>query len=148
MATASNGDSNAVFSYEWNTGSTSNEITVDAEGVYSVTAEDQDGCVGSLDVQIFNGDINCNLSTRDVLSQAISLYPNPNDGSFMLDLGDFVAEKVTIRSLNGAIVHLENTISMSGQVPMDLSHLPQGVYFLEVMVDGYSPHAMKLVVTK
>ena len=64
----------------------------------------------------------------------ISISPNPSTGIYHLS-GDFYSQntQVSIHNLSGKLLHSEK---LNTNNTIDLSHLPQGVYFVELDVDG------------
>jgi hypothetical protein len=67
------------YTYSWNTGQSTNDITQIAGGQFIVTITDSEGCQ---EVDTFQVDSQVYLS--ELFDGKMTLYPNPNDGSFYL----------------------------------------------------------------
>ncbi len=79
-----------------------------------------------------NSNNNQNIARADS-QYGFSIYPNPShDGKFILDLGDFSKASATYRitDLNGAEKYFGS--SPDNKNTIDLSHLPKGMYILQV----------------
>jgi len=72
----------------------------------------------------------------------ISVFPNPNNGKFSLDIQSAIVSKVslTIQSTLGVVVYGEKDVKFNGKLQknLDLSQLPKGVYLLKVEGEGIS----------
>jgi hypothetical protein len=68
------------------------------------------------------------------------LYPNPNEGSFILEMNSFTPQNINIDITNamGMKVYSEKNITFSGKLeePINLNNVPAGVYFLTVRNSG------------
>ena len=64
-----------------------------------------------------------------VEEEIVSIYPNPNNGSFIVNLGD-VQSDVTIYNTMGQIVYRAE--SMKGNINVDLENITSGLYFVNV----------------
>lgn len=77
------------------------------------------------------------------------LYPNPNSGLFNLEIATNEAGKyrISVVSSYGVAVYEENDVEVNNStvLEMDLSHLPEGIYFLFVGNDSFSA-SKKLVI--
>lgn len=80
--------------------------------------------------------------------QKISLYPNPNNGIFTVELGNYKGENVSIKVLNAlnAVVYEMKDISTSHNLNMDLSHLHKGLYFL--VIENYQGSAVQRIIIR
>jgi hypothetical protein len=65
----------------------------------------------------------------------LSLFPNPNNGSFTLALTHEALAQVRIYENNGKIVYEQET-DLNGGKQMDFQHLAAGIYLVIVEVDG------------
>ncbi len=125
-------------SYLWSTGATSEEITVDAGGVYSVTVVDQNGCSGLDEIVIT--EMVCNATNNTLNNSQVQLYPNPNSGSFMLSIdsevtGDLILE--IVNPLGQVMTSVETTkANRVFQYDFALPDLPATVYLLKIRLDG------------
>ncbi|MBR9921741.1 MAG: T9SS type A sorting domain-containing protein [Bacteroidetes bacterium] len=93
-----------------------------------------DGEVFSDEVYTMYINVTTSLSTQEnLLAQNLLVYPNPTDGPFTLSLTDYnQTEDLTVRIFNpvGQLIQMRS-ISNS-ETTFDLSHLPKGLYFVEV----------------
>ncbi len=87
----------------------------------------------------------------------LELYPNPNNGQFILDFDLPIASKATVRvmSLEGRIVHQEvkNLNEGHPNIEMQLNHLAKGTYMIETTVnpvglDSEQTFRQKLIITQ
>lgn len=144
--TSSNGGGNIV-SWTWDFGdgnlsNTQNPIhTYNSETTYNVTL-----CVKS--------DRNCEscktitiaaVGINDVFNNtSISLFPNPGTGVFNLQASNFMSS-ITILNLSGQVV--SNFIADSESYSFDISNLAQGVYIVQVEIEG-KVYMLKLIKTE
>jgi len=65
---------------------------------------------------------------------SFSLYPNPNNGIFAVELNSEVSDNVNIKILNtlGSVIYVNENIEVSGyyKTIIDLSEFNKGMYFL------------------
>jgi len=91
---------------------------------------------------------NCTGIQNYVSDQAISIYPNPNSGSFTLNLD--VNDEVVIKMVNaiGEVVYLSEKVTLNGQFIQTIElDLPNGVYYFKV--EGNSTNLVeKIVISK
>jgi hypothetical protein len=134
-ATVVNGT--APYTYEWSTGDDSEDITVDAEGTYTLSVMDANFCTGGNTFTVSNGDIACNLSTGSIgnANFNFTVMPNPNNGVFTVAFEAATAEAVSveIQSMKGAVVFTESMTINNGTTKMiDLNGLSSGLYIMKV----------------
>lgn len=88
------------------------------------------------------------LGYRDDLVQQFSVFPNPNDGRFDVNVLLSEEKEVELMVINfptGAIVAHYSGGSMDlHQIPFDLSNLTQGLYFVLLRVGG-EQHSIRFV---
>jgi len=78
----------------------------------------------------------------------IDVYPNPNDGKFMLRVGveDGKLVDVEIMNIQGQIVYRDRIqVSSSKDEPVDISSMPSGLYFIRV-TDGEQMKFKKILI--
>ncbi len=134
---AVNGDS-PDLKYAWSTATTIKNLTGLQAGLYCVTIIDGLGCQVT---ECFT--VKSVVSTEDnLLAQAIDIYPNP------------VNEKLTIATTENVVIQSLMLLNDKGQLisqftqiptPLDMSLLPQGIYFLKINNDK-GEWAMKRVI--
>ena len=122
----------AAYIYSWAdaTGkvvSTSADLKNVAAGTYILTVTDANGCVGTYTVIIKSV-----VGTEDVEANIyLQVSPNPNDGHFDLQLKQTTEATLRVLNIEGQVVHNQTLVSSNS---LDLSALPQGMYFLHLNV--------------
>ncbi len=120
--------------YLWNTGDTTQVITVNATGLYYVEVDGGHGtrCTGSdsIFIQFIVGMDEAERRT------ALNIYPNPTTGEIHLELPETPEGKWTLRlfSLEGRLVHTQQIRSgLNGRsARIQIEHLPQGTYLISL----------------
>jgi len=125
------------YSYEWSTGSTDEDITVDAEGQYVLTITDANFCTKTAAINVENGSIFCNLAVSDIEKNGFdfTVLPNPNNGQFNIAFDALKSERVNleIQSLKGDIIFTDAFNITNGTTKsIDLNGLAAGVYVMKV----------------
>ena len=121
------------YAYSWNNGETTQTISNLVPGTYTVQVIDANGCTsnGTVVVQQFT-------STIDVTSlTSFELYPNPTSGQFTIDVAFSNIEQANISIVNtvGQEVWSQNIAASEMKLPVDLSHLASGIYFVTINTD-------------
>lgn len=139
----------APFEYEWTNAagvivSTDEDPTGLPVGTYTVAVTSASGCTGS---KTFTLGIFVGAAEVDGL-EAITLYPNPTDGTAFVDVKLLKNMDVQLRllSLSGQTLfesQVENTTNINQ--PLDLSGQAPGMYILQVVADGKPYHAKLMV---
>jgi len=79
-----------------------------------------------------------------------SVFPNPNDGSFKLQLSTGEAQKVSIRMMSplGKVVYSENNIQFNDryETTIDIEHASNGVYYL--IIEGENARRVEKIIVK
>jgi hypothetical protein len=112
-------------------GANSNELIVNEVGLYTVTVTDANGCSASAEFVVQT------VSLADLgLTDAISIYPNPSNGSSSLSMQLLEAQQVDlfIIDLQGKIQFSQSYTFNAGknETLLDLTALADGVYFLQL----------------
>jgi hypothetical protein len=76
------------------------------------------------------------------LNEGIKIYPNPNNGSFMLE-GVKLNSGITICNTIGVIVFDQKNVPSKQEI--DISNLPDGIYFV-IVEDNSDKTALKLII--
>jgi PKD repeat protein len=102
--------------------------------IFSVTVSTPDGCVQTLYPNVFfKTCTGLGNMTNEVTTK---IYPNPNSGTFTLEMNSLIAENVNISVTNslGVNVYTETGITFSGKYAkqIKMNNVPAGVYFLTV----------------
>ncbi len=113
--------------YLWSTGETSQSITVDMPGTYSVTVTSSIGCNQTDEINI-----DTPISTKELNATALKIYPNPSAGLINIQLGDEVPQELKLYNSIGQQVQNINTKTFvaNGISSVDLSKHTTGIYFL------------------
>jgi PKD repeat protein len=124
------------FTYQWYLngnalpGETNSTIQINTSGTYSVMITDNNGC--SSNSSNFNAQLGSVLENTD---QQINIYPNPNSGSFHIDLPEGVElSDLMVTDAYGKLVNTEYSTSGTG-IFVNLSSIARGVYFLNYQIN-------------
>lgn len=130
------------YTYVWSNGATDEDLIDLTEGAYSVTVTDGNGCIATADGFVITSISELSNGTT------VSIYPNPTNAEFRLNLAGLKGEKVsyTIVDGQGRLViskELGNTNGSRNEL-VDVRTLSAGVYFLNV-VSGDAMTSIKLI---
>ena len=114
-------------------GATNATYDVVLNGPYSVTVSDDNGCMGTSAVQIV---VNVGVKNINATGEGIILYPNPNGGSFTVNVLSGLSQPVmiTIKNIVGKEVKKYST-NTNTIVNINLN-IPAGIYFLSAIAEG------------
>ena len=120
----------APYSYEWNTGDTSDVITPSANGQYWLIVYDADLCSG--DTVFYDVTFLPNVGIVDNgQPMIINVYPNPTLGNVTIDLAKQQSEvQITLYDMYGKLVYL-NKYQDSKLIELSLD-APPGIYYLDI----------------
>jgi len=134
------GDLTSSFAnaYLWNTGASTQSITVSTTGDYSVTISDINGCLAASNPTT----VECTIGASEAsLPEAFLVSPNPSNGSFTVGFFLPEAKMVSYRVLNvlGQVVWAAAPGLEAGEcqrkIDLGLGIMP-GIYFLETRLEG------------
>jgi len=121
------------YSYQWNTGDTTTQITPDSNGQYWVIVTDNIGCIS--DTVFFNVDWIPSLISNLFLNDLV-VFPNPSDGLFKIQFNSQVNQSVNLVFYNilGDKIFKEKFELFIGnfEKKINLSNFPKGIYSLEI----------------
>jgi hypothetical protein len=126
--------------YTWSTTDNTANIVVSptVQTTYTVEGSDSNGCVGSTsltqDVSLCTGIESLNNNS------GINVYPNPNNGLFVIEL--VTTSKVTVTNALGQVVMTETFDA--GKHSVDIHNESTGVYFVQVK-ENNRHQTMKIV---
>ncbi len=131
--------------YTWSTGDITASVNVTSSLVttinYTVTGTSSLGCVGSNSTSVkINSCIG--LETYTGLDQSFILFPNPNQGHFVIECATDI--QVSVYNQIGELI-VTKQLSGAKQYDMDLSQLNAGVYFISAF-DGNNRIYKKMIV--
>ncbi len=125
-------------------GETTPTITIDGSVVgvgshlYAVTVNTPDGCSQYIIIRIVFTPYTGIAQNKTDLSTI--LYPNPNQGSFTLEMNSLTPQNISIDITNamGMKVYSENGITFSGKLvkPINLNKVSAGVYYMSIRNSG------------
>jgi hypothetical protein len=122
--------SGTATTYTWSTtdNTTAIAVTPTVQTTYTVNGTNGNGCVNSTtvtqDVSLCTG-----IVTLSNSNGSINVYPNPNNGLFVLELT--TVSKVTVTNALGQVV-ISETFE-AGKHSLDINNETTGVYFVKVM---------------
>ena len=136
---------NEGSSYSWSTGDDGQTITVNKDNfdygshTISVDVVTADGCTSSDTVTVNLKD--CTSIGENSANVKMDVFPNPNKGSFILELNSVSADRVTIKIVNvaGAVVFEQRDIVVNGNYrqQINLTDFSKGVYSISVFGSDY-----------
>ncbi|SFT54501.1 Por secretion system C-terminal sorting domain-containing protein [Lishizhenia tianjinensis] len=130
-----------VTRYDWDFGDQNTALNAPASvdhyygtpGNYIVTATLTNACGNTIVNEIF--DVINTVGTEEVGSlDQLSVYPNPSQGSFTIDLGGNTEAKLTVYTLTGA--QISETLSFNGSITLNADTWEKGVYLLKIESQG------------
>ena len=144
---ASNGTGAASFQWFPNDGLSNANINAPIASpsqttVYTVIATDANGCTASTDltvtVDVCSG-IEDEIKQRELLG--VKVFPNPSEGDFTVFFETQRKSDVTLSVFNTAGMRVYNNLLPdvwgSRQSRLNLSHLPSGLYLLQLQTEQY-----------
>jgi len=126
----------AVEGYYYPSGLFALNVTADGNDIYIAD--------GSAGFQIYNHDeLITGINENEKNAEEIKTYPNPSTGIINLDVE--TATEVVVFDQTGRLL-MKETLN-NGRNPLDLSTLPNGIYFLKIkMTDGIQ--LQRIVISK
>jgi hypothetical protein len=140
-------------SWAWSTGETTQTIVIDSTGVgiggtkvVSVTVTDAQGCASTDAISVYFQD--CSGIPENAYNLGLNIFPNPNKGTFTLELDPEQNDVISIRiaSSSGTTVFEERNIHITGKMTRELrlDNAREGVYYL--FIDSDKIHSVKKIV--
>ncbi|MBK9730041.1 MAG: PKD domain-containing protein [Chitinophagaceae bacterium] len=129
----------SAFSYQWQfnavdiPGATDQTYVVTQSGTYTVIVLDENGCKNSESHEVIISGVDEIMNESNVV-----VYPNPNNGHFILDgflkPGDIVS--IEIENAMGMMVYSKEEKLKGNSIPIAISHLSPGVYVINLKTNG------------
>ncbi len=113
------------YTYLWNTGDTTQDLTNVPSGFYEVLIVDGNNCMISENVIIKNQEINV-ATVEEMSKNEFEIYPNPATDVITINTNKIIDE-VTFTNLNGQNIN----IKVENQ-KANISMLPAGVYIITI----------------
>ncbi len=122
-------DAGTFVSWRWNTGETSQSITVDTAGSYSVIVQDLNGCENSDTLFV---EFHTCTGMNGIARAMIRIYPNPTQGTvYLRGLLSADIKAITVLSIGGRIIR--QMVPDSDIVTLDLRDQPAGIYLIRMI---------------
>lgn len=106
-------------------------VSPTASSSYSVTGTCSLGCVSS-NTAVSSVTVNACTGIDELLTNAISIFPNPNHGLFTIELNK--TTQVMITDVFGQVI-LTETVKV-GKQTLDIKNHANGIYFVRLIKDG------------
>ena len=124
---------NTPYTYEWNTGETTQTITPAEDGDYWVIVEDVNACVSDT----FYYSVNWfSTSVSEIQLAGLSVYPNPSKDIFNVEFNTNTKQDIDLRVHNvlGEVIFSESLKNFNGDYnrSVDLSQYPNAIYILQL----------------
>ena len=115
-----------VLTYTWDTGAITPTVTVSPliNTTYTVMGTDTNGCVGKNTI-IQGVKTDCTDIEQYNNLNKISIYPNPNNGNFIVESIENGTQTLFIYDINGKLVLNQN---IKGKTTIDAGSLNEGIY--------------------
>ncbi|MCT4666263.1 MAG: T9SS type A sorting domain-containing protein [Flavobacteriales bacterium] len=115
-----------------------NEYPIDGNGVYKCYVESDPNPDLSKCWTYSNAVKVTDAGIEIIDYDAIQIYPNPNNGVFIVDLGTIEAEgTLFVRDIQGKLVEQQSILSTRAFThQMDLTHLSKGMYLIEITTEN------------
>lgn len=114
---------NAGATYLWNTGETTQTISVNTTGTFDVTVTDMYGCSASGAVVVVN-----TTSTEGIVNGQINIYPNPASQYIVIETNEANVVFARIIDVSGRVL---TAVNVQNQEQINIEHLANGLYFLQ-----------------
>jgi large repetitive protein len=139
--------SSLATSYQWYLNdsavlnASSRSIVVTQNGNYAVQISDTNGCQ--------NTSAETNITTLGIMditaNYSVQLYPNPNNGSFVLQFSDNTPRSVSITDVTGRLIVTAQQVA--ARKDFDCTYLPAGIYLLQIK-DESSVQTLRVVMDR
>ncbi len=125
------------YTYTWTpSGGTSANATGLGAGKYKVCVTDKNGC-GICDSVVIKEVIITGIN-NNTTNTTLNVYPNPNDGSFIISLDSPSRQLFSIKVMSpiGQVVSdLKIETDGVSQIPIDITNVAKGMYFIKIQSD-------------
>jgi len=128
--------------YQWSTGAISNSITINQSPNiynYTVTSTGTNSCISIATIQVI---INTCTGIEKIKAEGVSIYPNPNNGEFTIELIKINNSKITITNVLGQIIKTQKA-ELINQINLNL--FEKGIYFINVSDNNQSVYKGSII---
>lgn len=125
-----------ALTYTWNNNQNGAVINLSppSSNTYSVIGVDNNGCQNSSAFTIFVE--NC-VGVKKVENENLfSVFPNPNNGNFNIELGSNEEIELILSNSLGQIVLNKSVQPVNNRINVDLISQNSGIYFLKLKING------------
>ncbi len=119
------------YSYSWSNAATTEDITGVTPGVYTLTVTDALGCITS---GVFIVQNTTGIADLGVIIQGLQVFPNPTHDVATVEIDGFIIQDIKVVNVLGQIVY--SVEPKASKIDISTANLEQGVYFIQVLVDG------------
>jgi hypothetical protein len=123
--------STSATSYTWNTSATTMSISVSPSltTTYTVNVTNASACSSSALITV---NVNTCTGIEELLSNAVSIYPNPNNGLIHISLSSELSKHSRLE-IYDAIGKLIVTETLSNEInTLDIANLSNGIYYFRI----------------
>jgi len=78
------------------------------------------------------------MSSTDISDKSqdnLAIYPNPSNGFFTLELGEYTQTTITVTDVLGSVIYADDMLLSSKHI-LDLSQIKKGIYFININKNG------------
>lgn len=139
---------NGATTFTWDNGSNTPTISVNPSVTitYTLYGSLSNGCKDSIQfVQTVDPCIG--LKEMNLSDTKILVHPNPSDGKFYIEDPGAMISSVFLYDVTGKEIS-SDLLSENGSVSVDLSYLPEGIYYLKVEKPNGAIQIVKVVLIK
>lgn len=132
------------FTFLWNNGATTQNISGLNSGYFEVSITDANGCQATAFV-LLEGDIIASTSD-DVFSAKVNVYPNPANGYLNIELSK-LNEDVSAYIFNYAGIKIWDKKGLLQNAKINVSEFDNGIYFV-VLIEGQNKITTRKIVVQ
>ena len=137
------------FSYEWSTGANTQTLQIIEPGIYAVTVQNDHCCYGTDSVVVR---YYFSVDEGNENDKNFHTFPNPGDGNLHLVLHQGTREaKVRVFNILGQNIwgpHKYKYVEINGELIINISKMPDGIYFILVDAEGYAASKEKYILRR
>ncbi|WP_317899997.1 DUF7948 domain-containing protein [Aurantibacillus circumpalustris] len=135
--------SSGATTYSWNSGGTTNSISVSPQTttVYTVTDTDSNGCINTATLIQSVNECTHIKSFANNLNDGVKIYPNPNNGNFTLEVSGFA--NISLVNSLGQVVY-KNSLGQ-GSHGIAIENNTPGIYLVNILINN-SMHSVRIVI--
>lgn len=117
------------YSISWSTGATTEDLENLQSGTYTATISDAAGCLSEITAVVDFIDV----GVENILSEdLITIFPNPNNGNFNLDVENLKVKSVEVFDLQGILFFQKIIADNQPLISIHLKYANSGIYLVKV----------------